>query len=398
MRLLFAHDHRFTTGPAGELYTFGSFPASVWDRFLTHFDEVRVIARDGGAAADSARLARADRDRVSFEFLPNQSSLRQLVFRSPKANQRMTAAVESADVVVARLPSEIGLLAVRHARRLGKPYAVEVVGCAWDSSFTSGGPRGTLYAPLAYLRARHAIADAPFALYVTSAWLQQRYPTTGQTGTASNVDLVPPEPADVERREDRLARLAAGERPVLGTIGTLQVKYKGIQTAFAALARLRASGLDLSYRVLGPGRSEPWQRLADRLGIADLVHFDGTRRAGQDVCSWLDEIDIYLQPSFTEGLPRGMIEAMSRGAACLGSTRGGIPELLPASRLHAPGDVEGLARLIRQLASDPAAVAEASRADRETAGQFDATTLAERRSEFYARLRAEAEHGVHRAA
>jgi hypothetical protein len=54
--------------------------------------------------------------------------------------------------------------------------------------------------------------------------------------------------------------------------------------------------------------------------------------------------------------------------------------------------------LIRQLASDPAAVAEASRADRETAGQFDATTLAERRSEFYARLRAEAEHGVHRAA
>jgi glycosyltransferase involved in cell wall biosynthesis len=397
MRLLFAHDHRFIRGAAGELYTFGSFPASVWDRFLTHFDEVRVIARDGGFAADGARLARADRDHVSFEFLPNQSSLRQLVFRSRKAHERMKAAVESSDVVVARLPSEIGLLAVRHARRLGKPYAIEVVGCAWDSSFTSGGPRGRLYAPFAYLRARRAIADAPFALYVTAEWLQQRYPTSGQSGIASNVDLVPPGSEDGQRREARLARLAAGERPVLGTIGTLQVKYKGIQTAFAALARLRASGLELTYRVLGPGRSEPWQRLADRLGIADLVHFDGTRRAGKDVCAWLDEIDIYLQPSFTEGLPRGMIEAMSRGAACIGSTRGGIPELLPASRLHVPGDVEALARLIWHLATDPRAVAEASQADREAAMRFDAETLAQRRSDFYARLRTAAEGGVHSA-
>lgn len=390
MRLLFTHDHRFFRGPAGELYSAGTFPASVWDRFLDHFDELHVIARDGGLLPPGAQLARADRSGVTFEFLPNLASPRQLLFRSPDLESRMRSAVESADAVVARLPSEIGLLAIKHARRLGKPYAIEAVGCAWDSYLTNGVVGARLYAPLAYLRARGAIRAAPFVLYVTSRWLQRRYPTGGHSGTASNVSLEPMTDADEARREARLAALAQGARPVLGTIGTLQVKYKGIQTAFAALAGLRSTGLDLIYRVLGPGDPEPWRRRARDLGIADLVHFDGTRSAGEDVCKWLDEIDIYLQPSFTEGLPRAMIEAMSRGTASIGSTVGGIPELLPPDRLHAPGDVDKLTRLVRTLATDPAAIAAASRADRQTATQFDAETLRKRRSEFYARLRSAA--------
>ena len=42
----------------------------------------------------------------------------------------------------------------------------------------------------------------------------------------------------------------------------------------------------------------------------------------------LDECDIYLQPSLQEGLPRSVIEAMSRGCACIGAATAGIPELL----------------------------------------------------------------------
>lgn len=387
MRLLFAHDHRFFHGPTGEVLTAGTFPASVWERFLGHFDELHVIGRDGGHVGEGARMARADCDRVTFEFLPSLASLRQLMFRSPDLDDRMRSAVVSADAVVARLPSEIGLLAVKHARKLGKPFAVEVVGCAWDSYRTIGVRGARFYAPLAYLRARRAIASAPLALYVTSAWLQRRYPATGGTGIASNVALEPMDEAGSARREGRLAELAAGRLPVLGTIGTLRVKYKGIQTAFQALARLRSSGIDIHYRILGPGEPEPWRRLASKLGISDLVHFDGTRRAGRDVCDWLDEVDVYLQPSFTEGLPRGMIEAMSRGAACIGSTCGGIPELLPPTRLHKPGDVTALTALVREMATDPSAVAKASTIDRKTSRQFDAETLRKRRSDFYANLR-----------
>ena len=47
----------------------------------------------------------------------------------------------------------------------------------------------------------------------------------------------------------------------------------------------------------------------------------------------MDNIDIYLQPSYTEGLPRALVEAMSRALPCIGSNVGGIPELLRESEL-----------------------------------------------------------------
>jgi glycosyltransferase involved in cell wall biosynthesis len=375
------------------MYTSGSFPAEVWDRYLKHFQEVHVIAREGSPVMAGARMARADHAGVSFEFLANMSTPEQLLFRFGESANRMREAVAAADAVVARLPSEIGLLAIDHARRAGKPYAVEVVGCAWDGTFNYGGLAGRLYAPLSFLRNRRAIGRAPLALYVTSSWLQSRYPTKGESIYASDVVLLPMSAEAIRRRQARLELLANGRRPVLGTIASLHTRSKGVQTALRALARLRRSGLSLEYKVLGSGPLEPWRQLAEDLGVADLVAFDGTRSAGEGVSAWLDDIDIHLQPSFQEGLPRATIEAMGRGVACIGSTCGGIPELIPRQRLHRPGDAEGLGSRIRELATDPTALAAASRADRETIRQFDRETLEARRRDFYGRLRKQAGRG-----
>jgi glycosyltransferase involved in cell wall biosynthesis len=85
------------------------------------------------------------------------------------------------------------------------------------------------------------------------------------------------------------------------------------------------------------------------------------------------------------------VEARSRGAACIGSTCGGIPELLPPERLHKPGDVAGLAERIEALATDARALAEASRRDLEASLAFEPQRLASTRSEFLAELRSAAE-------
>jgi glycosyltransferase involved in cell wall biosynthesis len=93
----------------------------------------------------------------------------------------------------------------------------------------------------------------------------------------------------------------------------------------------------VSFRVLGDGDSARWQQLAAKLGIGGIVSFEGVLPSGSAVHEWLDSIDIYVQPSFQEGLPRATIEAMSRGCPTLGSTAGGIPELLDQECLHRPG-------------------------------------------------------------
>ncbi|MEO6151499.1 MAG: glycosyltransferase, partial [Mucilaginibacter sp.] len=60
-----------------------------------------------------------------------------------------------------------------------------------------------------------------------------------------------------------------------------------------------------------------------------------------------DSLDLYLHPSKHEGLPRAVIEAMSRACPVLASTIAGTPELLPAKYLHEPGDYKKLAGQIK---------------------------------------------------
>ena len=200
------------------------------------------------------------------------------------------------------------------SERAGIPYAVEVVGCAWDGMRNHGSWFGRVYAPLFYQRTRRALSRAPLALYVTTNWLQQRYPTTGKAYGASDVEIAPMGSAELQARKTRLQRIAGGDLPELGTVASLRIRSKGIQTALAALEMLRKEGLSFRYRVLGPGEAAPWIALAEQHGVADLVSFDGVRPAGDGVRGWLDSIDIHLQPSFQEGLPRATVEAMSRGA------------------------------------------------------------------------------------
>jgi glycosyltransferase involved in cell wall biosynthesis len=318
------------------------------------------------------------------------TSYRQQVLRPKGLKARIRSSIQSASAVLIRLPSELGFIAAAECRRLRKPYAVEVVGCAWDALVHHGSWAGRLYAPFFFLRTRNAVRQAPLALYVTSRWLQGRYPTTGDSYPVSDVEIAALDEAEIRARQSRLEAIAAGKPPQLGTVASLRIRSKGIQTALAALEVLRKEGLEFPYQVLGGGDPAPWIALAERHGVADLVSFDGVRPAGHGVRNWLDSIDIHLQPSFHEGLPRATVEAMSRGLACIGSTCGGIPELLPEDRLHSPGDVPGLAGRIRDLATHPEKLAEASKRDLETASAFQPERLAATRSEFLAKLRAAA--------
>ena len=390
MKLLFVYDHRFYRDASGAAFTSGSLPAHVWDRYLEHFDSVEVIARDGGPLPAGSHFAPSNAPWVTFNLIPNMTSYRQQLLRPKGLKERIRSSIQSASAVLIRLPSELGFIAAAECRRLGKPYAVEVVGCAWDALVHHGSLAGRIYAPFFFLRTRNAVRHAPLALYVTSRWLQGRYPTAGDSYPVSDVEIAALDEAEIRARQLRLDAIAAGKPPQLGTVASLRIRSKGIQTALAALEVLRNEGFELPYRVLGGGDRAPWIALAESHGVADLVSFDGVRPAGHGVRTWLDSIDIHLQPSFHEGLPRATVEAMSRGIACIGSTCGGIPELLPQDRLHSPGDVAGLAGRIRDIATNPDKLAEAGKRDLETASAFQPERLAATRSEFLAKLRAAA--------
>jgi glycosyltransferase involved in cell wall biosynthesis len=89
--------------------------------------------------------------------------------------------------------------------------------------------------------------------------------------------------------------------------------------------------------------------LAESLGVSEKVNFVGSLPSGAPVFEWLDTIDIYLHPSLTEGMPRSLIEAMSRACPALASNAGGIPELVGANETTEVGDYDDLAIKITEL-------------------------------------------------
>jgi glycosyltransferase involved in cell wall biosynthesis len=386
MKAVFCVDHVFVRDEGGAIYSAGQFPYELWRRYLQIFHALTVIGRCRPLAAgeSTASLTRSSGAGISFAFVPNLASLVGLTpWRRQRAEGIMTATMAEADAVIARLPCENGLLAIRLARRLAKPLVVEAVACSWDQLWNYGTVQGKVYAPVQMWRMRRAVETAPYAMYV-SRFLRDRYPARGEMTVVSDVEIAPFEPATLRCRLERIDR--PNGRVVLGLIGSLQHRYKGVHTALAALARVGCALGDFEFRVLGPGDPRSWQELAAHHGLSERVRFCGMVPNGDPVLQWLDDIDLYLQPSFQEGLPRALVEAMSRGCPALGSTAGGIPELLPTECLHRPGDARRLGELISQAARDAAWQAAQARRNFEVAKEYGRDRLDEQRAAFLRRF------------
>jgi glycosyltransferase involved in cell wall biosynthesis len=377
MKAVFAHDHKFKRDD-GQVYS-NAFHGGLWRRYLPHFASLTVVGRDGGARGEGREID-AVSPGVTIQLWPHLNPIKLL--RRLRIKRKLAVLISENDAVIARLPSEYGLMAAGLARQMGKPCMIEVVGCARDALSHHGSRIARVYAPIAAYRVKRAVARAEFVLYVSQEFLPRRYPAgVGAVSvSASNVELPPSSPDTLAMRHTRIDALSGGLR--LGLIGSLSTRYKGVHTAIEALASLRGTGLDMELHVLGPGESRPWQALADQFGVGAKVFFHAPVSAGQAVLKWLDGIDIYLQPSLTEGVPRSLIEAMSRGCPAVASKVGGIPELLPAEYLIEPEDAAALAVTIAKLAGDKSRMHREARRNFENSQEFDGAVLAVRRDEL----------------
>lgn len=372
----------------GATYTEGPIGAETGGRYLRWFDRVIVAGRRGDPGASTCGLTNITQPGLDIRYLPDLSGLGRRLRSAGDARTALERLYAEVNAVVARLPSELGVEAAALAQKLDKPLALDIGGCVLDGMRAHGSLAGKVYAPVAYRRMRGVVRRAAWVSYVTQHFLQERYPAMEgvRTVACSNVDL--PEPAQ-DVLATRLMRIEMAESAplIFGTIGSLYGDFKGIQHAIAAFGRVASRLPHFRYRVLGGGDPAPWRHLAARHGVADRVVFDGALPAGQPVLDWLDGVDVYLQPSLREGLPRALIEAMSRGCPAVASDLAGMPELLPRELLHPPGNVAALAALIESLVPAPVR-REQARRNWKLARCYAGSVLQQARDGFWGAFRA----------
>jgi glycosyltransferase involved in cell wall biosynthesis len=143
------------------------------------------------------------------------------------------------------------------------------------------------------------------------------------------------------------------DAPVIGIIARL-TEQKGHRVLFDALVGHR--GLAHAHLVVvGDGElRDELERRAVALALADRVRFLGARR---DLGNILAAMDVFVMPSFWEGLPLSLVLAMGAGLAVVATRVAGIPEVVQddaTGLLVPPGDSAALGEALARVINDDA--------------------------------------------
>ncbi len=367
-----------------------------WARYLAGFDSVTVMGRVLPVAVAPAGWLRADGADVTYVPIPDFVGPYQLMRRWFSVRKAVRAAVRHADAVLLRVPCNVGTLLWR-SLAIGRPYGVEVV----------GDPYGTL-APGAledrlrqlwrwllphYLR--RICAGATTAAYVTRYALQRQYPPRRNTFSTSYSDVLTTHYSSVNLRPNgvteapRTYNVGQHEHTII-CVGAMDVLYKAQDVLIKACGLCVERGVDLRLLLVGDGKMrQGLELLTKEVGMAGRTTFAGQLTTEDRITQALDQADLFVLPSRTEGLPRAMIEAMARGLPCIGSDVGGIPELISPQSLVPPDDVPALAAKIYEVLTDPGRMKQMSSENLGRVAEYSEQVLRGRREAFYRHLASE---------
>ena len=159
---------------------------------------------------------------------------------------------------------------------------------------------------------------------------------------------------------------------------------KGHHVLVDALIRLLNDGLNITTNIIGPGREiDNLRNLVLEHNYQDEILLLGSVPWGEELFKYLDEADLFILPSLTEGMPRALLEAMARGLPAIGSDTGGIKELLDEHFRTRPGNSIELANKIRQIIDNTKLLDEMSKKNYDKALEYRKEIMQERKLSFW---------------
>ena len=154
--------------------------------------------------------------------------------------------------------------------------------------------------------------------------------------------------AKVDRAAKREEIGVPSDAVLLLSLGELN-ENKNHSTVIYAIARMENKSVH--YAIAGKGElKSQLEKLARDLGIEHRVHLLGFRKDVMELCK---ASDIYIHPSFREGLPVSVMEAMACGLPVIASDTRGCAELADGEGglLFSPNDIETCKNCIERLLS-----------------------------------------------
>lgn len=344
MKATFFYDIKFLED-SGKYYSHFGVNDEMLNRYLKIFEDFTYVGRE-------EKLTEQTKKYISEEYQVRNVNVKTLKQSYRDIKSVIRKEVLETDCCIIRLPSMIGIIVQKECKKLQKPYMIEVVGnvfeALWYHSFKT-----KLFSLPMHMITKNIIRNSKYVIYITENYLQQCYPTKGKmfSGVA-NVSLSRLEEKTLERRILKIQKRKENDFIKIGMIGSLDVNYKGHKTAIKALEIVKKKYPYIELNFLGQGNPIRWRVLCKKHNVLDNVIFCGSLPGGGPVMEWLDNKDIYIQPSITEGHGRACVEAMSRGCITFAANTGGLIDSVDSKYLFSKRSYKQLADLIIRAIED----------------------------------------------
>ena len=263
MNILFCHDGPINCDKNGRYYSI-AFNDNLLNRYSAIFENVGIVTRVNRSKALPAYTEnhKLTTDKYRVVEYPNFLTLRGVFANKRKSTKKLEEEISKCDALIIRLPSFLGSKCIKIAKKYNKPYLIELVGCPWDS-LRNHGLTGKMLALYMFLTTKRQVRKASNVLYVTNEFLQRRYPTKGKQVCCSDVEL---QHSNQENPCQKSVISGNEKKLIIGTLGVIDVKYKGQSTVIRAIKKMRKLGYDIEYQIVGPGDKSYLENCAKKLG------------------------------------------------------------------------------------------------------------------------------------
>lgn len=385
MKLLLVDNAHLFKDVSGCYYTPSIYNDDFFQRYLSVFDSVRFVAKVRKVnEVDCQKMLKITDSRVEILELPWYSGTVDLLKKMPILVRLFRRSFQGCACALLRLTQVEGILAFLLGWDRKKPIAAEIVNDPAELPGINKLVRVILVYTL-NLILKHCVGVS----YVTKGYLQRKYPFMIDV-KSSNASRFTANYSSIELRSDEIL-VPRSSIPLPITLvhssNHISGTGKGHITAIHVVKELKNKGIETRLKFLGDGPDvATFAELTKGLGIEKNVEFVGRLSNRKDYLAALDEGTVFIFPSFSEGLPRVIIEAQARGLPCVASPVGGIVELVDKPNLVPPTDINGYVERILKLCTNLDCYVEASRFGIEMAKNFESKVMQSKRLVFYQQL------------
>lgn len=386
MRLLVTTNARLYKGPDSLYYTSLVYGYDFFKRYLSVFEEVLLVAHVE-KKEDVGGLLLVSGPHLSVYEVPFPRGKWNYFKAFGSIQRKVKHCADHCDAALFRVPDMLAFQIIPTIRKRHIPMAIEVTSDPLELYASKSGRY--LVRPFMkwshYFALRRCCRKADGVSYVTSHYLQKVYPS-GITPNSNRFESHYTS-AGIKDHEN-VERVFPKE----GTINLIHVatsiagKAKGHKELIEAFVGLRKKGRDVQLTIVGGGKLDTdIMELLEKSGEKSRVKFTGLVQK-DELSRLFKESDIFVFPSYREGLPRVVVEAMSWGLPCVTSDIPGCRELLNERCLAPVKDSTKLMEILDGMMQDQSLLQKESERNRNESEQYKSDVIDEVRTAFYTRL------------